>query len=159
MTITLWKFTLWTAYSVDIHSFTLQLHLQTNRLLFLTIEQEMFWIYKQSLSELRVLLLLLYCFLAKGYTMDINLYKIKIMQHKKSICCVQNLIHNIKKRKKKEKLWVQYVGCCVYWIKFRCNATDISTCHFGYPSCRKSAIKTTCNTCLCRSHIKAFLHT
>ena len=104
VTITLWKFTLWTAYSVDIHSFTLQLHLQTNRLLFLTIEQEMLSIYKQSLSELRVLLLLFYCFLAKGYTMDINLYKVKIMQHKKSICCVQNLIHNIKKRKKKKNL-------------------------------------------------------
>ena len=83
MTVTLWIFTLWTAYSVDIHTFTLQLHLQTSRLLFLTIEQEMLLIYKQSLSELRVLLLLFYCFLAKGYTMDINLYKVKIRQHKK----------------------------------------------------------------------------
>ena len=106
VTVTLWIFTLWTAYSVDIHSFTLQLHLQTKRLLFLTLEQEMLWIYKQSLSELRVLLLLYHCFLAKGYTMDINLYKVKIMQHKKSICCVQNLIHNIKKRKKKERSFV-----------------------------------------------------
>ena len=74
-------------------------------LLFLTI-QEMLSIYKQSLSELRVLLLLFYCFLAKGYTMDINLYKVKIMQHKKSICCVQNLIHNIKKKGGKERSFV-----------------------------------------------------
>ncbi len=159
MTVTVWIFTLWTAYSVDIHSFTLQLHLQTNRLLFLTIEQEMLWIYKQSLSELRVLLLLFYCFLAKGYTMDINLYKVKLMQHKKVFVVFKIWFTISKKGKKRKKLCVQYVGCCVYWIKFRCNTTDISTCHFGYPSCRKSAIKTTCNTCLCRSHIKAFLHT
>ena len=35
--------------------------------------------------------------LANGYTMDVNLYKVEIMQHsKESVCCVRNLIHNVK---------------------------------------------------------------
>ena len=32
-----------------------------------------------------------------GYTMDVNLYKVEIMQHsKESMRCVQNFIHNVK---------------------------------------------------------------
>ena len=106
VTVILWIFTLWTAYSVDIHSFTLQLHLQTNRLMFLTIEQEMLLIYKQSLSELRVLLLLFYCFLAKGYTIDINLYKVKIVQHKKKYLLCSKFDWQYQNKKKKERSFV-----------------------------------------------------
>ena len=35
--------------------------------------------------------------LANGHTMDVNLYKVEIMQHsKESVRCVRNLIHNVK---------------------------------------------------------------
>ena len=34
--------------------------------------------------------------LTNDYTMDVNLYKVEIMQHsKESACCVQNLIHKV----------------------------------------------------------------
>ena len=65
-------------------------------LLFLMIEQEMFSIYKQSvwIKGAATFILLL---LTNGYTTDIKLYKVEIMQHsKESVRCVRNLIHNIK---------------------------------------------------------------
>ena len=35
--------------------------------------------------------------LANGYTMDVNFYKVEIMQnYRESVCCVRNLIHKIK---------------------------------------------------------------
>ena len=35
--------------------------------------------------------------LANGYTMDVNLYKVEIMQQsKESVCGVRNLIQNVK---------------------------------------------------------------
>ena len=35
--------------------------------------------------------------LANGYTMDVNLYTVEIMQHsKESMCSVRNLIQNVK---------------------------------------------------------------
>ena len=35
--------------------------------------------------------------LANGYTMNVNLYKVEIMQHSKErVRCVRNLIHNVK---------------------------------------------------------------
>ena len=35
--------------------------------------------------------------LANGYTMDVNLYEVEIMQRsREGVCCVRNLIHNVK---------------------------------------------------------------
>ncbi|WP_419587645.1 hypothetical protein, partial [Thiolapillus sp.] len=61
-------------------------------------------------SELRVLLLLFYCFLAKGYTMDINRYKVKIMQHKKKYLLCSKFDSQYQKKEKKEAL------CAICWL-------------------------------------------
>ena len=114
VTVTLWTFTLWMTYSVDIHIFTLQLNLQTSGYCFQWLNRKCFQ-YKSSLSLIKGASTFISQLLANGYTMDVNLYKVELMQHSKESMCLKfdsQCQINIWK-----KLHVQYVGCSIMFIE------------------------------------------